>query len=84
MEFLSGDGAVTETVEQLKVQLGRLSNQEKAELAHFLLVSLEPEEEGVAEAWTAEIARRTAEIRSGSAAGKPAEQLFAELREKYP
>jgi putative addiction module component (TIGR02574 family) len=49
-------------------------------LAHFLLHSLEPEEEDLAAAWDLEIARRVDEIQSGRAAGTPAEEVFAELR----
>ncbi|MFL6202554.1 MAG: addiction module protein [Thermoanaerobaculia bacterium] len=71
------------TVEAYKNQLEKLSREERAELAYFLLSSLEPEEEGAAAAWDAEISRRVAEIRSGKANGKPAEQIFAELRERY-
>jgi len=70
------------TIEGYKNQLEKLSREERAELAYFLLSSLEPEEEGVAAAWDAEILRRVAEIRSGKANGKPAEQVFAELRER--
>jgi putative addiction module component (TIGR02574 family) len=71
--------------EQLKSQLGRLSQEERAELAMFLLDSLDPEEEDkdVSAAWEEEIGRRVADIRSGKAQGKPAEQVFAELREQY-
>jgi putative addiction module component (TIGR02574 family) len=75
---------MTETVEQLKSQLQQLPASDRVDLACFLLGSLEPEESGVEEAWDAEVARRVAEIRSGQVAGKPAEQLFAELRERYP
>lgn len=71
-------------VEAYKSQLEKLSREERAELAYFLLSSLEPAEEGAAAAWDAEISRRVAEIRSGKANGKPAEQVFAELRERYP
>src|SRR4051794_22534063 len=76
--------AMTEAVEQLKDQARNLSVRERAELAYFLLSSLEPEEEGVQEAWRAEISRRVAEIRGGSAEGVPADELLAELRERYP
>lgn len=71
--------------EQLKSQLGRLSQEERAELAVFLLDSLDPEEEDreVTAAWEEEIGRRVADIRSGKAEGKAAEQVFAELREQY-
>lgn len=75
---------MTEAVKQLKAQMKELSNPERAELAEFLLTSLEPEEEGAAEAWEAEVARRVDEIRSGRVVGKPAAELFAELREQYP
>ena len=75
---------MTEAVEQLKSQASRLSAPERAELAYFLLSSLEPEEEDVQEAWRAEIARRVAEISGGSAAGRPADEVLAELRERYP
>lgn len=71
-------------LERLKGQLEHLSTEDRLELAHFLLGSLEPEEEGVAAAWDLEIARRVEEIRSGRAAGMPAEDFFAELRREYP
>jgi len=65
-------------------QASGLSAAERAELAYFLLTSLEPDEEGVAEAWRAEIARRVARIRSGQAAGRPIEEVLAELRGPSP
>ena len=72
-------------VERLKLELQRLSDKERAELAHFLLRSLdEGEDTDAADAWDAELARRAAEIESGKVVGKPAAQVFAELREKYP
>jgi putative addiction module component (TIGR02574 family) len=74
---------MTEAVEQLKSQAGALSLPERADLAYFLIISLEPEEEGVEAAWRAEIARRVAEIRDGSAVGRPAEEVLKELRERY-
>jgi putative addiction module component (TIGR02574 family) len=74
---------MTEAVEQLKTQLSHLTNPERAELAHFLLESLEPEEDGATEAWEAEAGRRIAEIRSGRVAGKPADQVFAELDDEF-
>lgn len=70
--------------ESLKLQLKGLPVTDRAELARCLLTSLEPEEVGVAEAWSAKIARRTLEIRSGTAKGTPAEDFLSELREKYP
>jgi putative addiction module component (TIGR02574 family) len=75
---------MTEAVEQLKSQASNLSASERAELAYFLLSSLEPEEETAQEEWRADIARRVAEIRNGTAAGRPADDVLAELRERYP
>ncbi|MBA4189067.1 MAG: addiction module component [Planctomycetaceae bacterium] len=75
---------MTETVERLKSQAGALSVPERADLAYFLLTSLEPEEEGVEEAWRTEIARRVAEIRAGSAKGRSADEVLAELRVRHP
>ena len=75
---------MTETAEQLKAQLSQLSTQERAELAHFLIHSLDEGVDADAEAaWDAELARRMAEIRSGKAVGEPADKVFAELRKKY-
>ncbi|HEV2946786.1 MAG TPA: addiction module protein [Gemmataceae bacterium] len=75
---------MTEAVEQLKSQASNLSAPERAELAYFLLSSLEPVEEKVQEEWRAEIARRVAEIHKGSVSGRPADEVLAELRERYP
>lgn len=72
------------SLEQVKSQLDQLTQKERAELAYILLRSLEPEEEGAAGAWEAEVSRRATEIRSGKATGRPADEVFAELRERYP
>jgi putative addiction module component (TIGR02574 family) len=63
-------------VEQWKSLLGSLPQQDRAELAHFLLQTLEPEDEGVEAAWAAEVARRVAQIHGGEAVGQPADQVF--------
>jgi len=71
-------------IDQWKTQLTSLSPGERAELAHFLLLSLEPQDEGIEAAWDAEASRRVEEIRSGNATGRPVDDLLAELRERYP
>jgi putative addiction module component (TIGR02574 family) len=72
-------------MEELKAELAGLTEQERAELAYFLLDSLDEtgDEAEVEAAWDAELARRADEIQRGTAVGKPADQVFAELREKY-
>jgi putative addiction module component (TIGR02574 family) len=75
---------MTTAIDKLKSQLEALTNRERAEVAHYLISSLDQEQdEDAEEAWDAELNRRVAEIKSGKAVGKPAEQVFAELREKY-
>jgi putative addiction module component (TIGR02574 family) len=71
---------MSETVLQALSSLNHLSLDERAELAYELLLSLEPEGNGPDAAWESELARRVTEIREGRARGKPAEQMFAELR----
>jgi len=73
---------MTEAVEQIKTRARSLSSAERADLASFLIDSLEDEEAG--RAWKAEIARRVADIRSGGAVGRPLDDVLAELRERYP
>ena len=75
---------MTETAEKIKFELSRLSLQERAELAYFLIHSLDEEVNADAEAaWDAELAQRLEEIKSGKAVGEPADKVFAEIREKY-
>jgi putative addiction module component (TIGR02574 family) len=75
---------MAEAMEQLKGQLEQLPSQARAELAHFLLCSLEQDvDTDVAEAWDAELARRVADMQSGKAIGIPAAQVFAELRAEF-
>jgi len=58
----------------------RLKPQERAALTGHVIESLEPEsEEGVEEAWLAEIERRMAELDSGSVQTIPWEELRARL-----
>jgi putative addiction module component (TIGR02574 family) len=71
-------------LDQWKSQLIKLSPSERVELAHFLLTSIEPEEEGVERAWDLEASTRATEIRSGAAAGRPVAEVIADLRERFP
>ncbi len=75
---------MTEVFKRIKSQAEQLSQAERAELAYILLQSLEPEDIEAAAAWDAEVAKRVDEIQGGRASGRPAEQVFAELRERYP
>jgi putative addiction module component (TIGR02574 family) len=71
-------------LEQLKASASNLPAGERAELADYLLDSLEPIEEGAIDAWRAELTRRIDEIRSRKVVGRPLEDVLARLRERYP
>lgn len=71
---------MSETLVRMLAQLEELSLQERAELAHAALCSLEPEEPDAAQAWDDELARRVARLDSGQAVEFPAEQVFARWR----
>jgi putative addiction module component (TIGR02574 family) len=61
-----------------------LSETERAELALFLIQSLEPgADEDAESAWDRELARREEEIENGRVTGTPAEKVFTDLRAKY-
>lgn len=72
------------TAEKLRTELANLDDADRAELAHFLISSLDLGSDiDAEEAWDAELARRGEEIKSGQAAGEPAEKIFSDLRKKY-
>jgi len=76
---------MTVAAESLKTQAGELSSRERADLAYFLLTTLDgPAEEDAEQEVNLEIERRVAEIRGGMAIGRPVEDVLVELREKYP
>lgn len=75
---------MTSAVEQLKSQAEQLSVPERADLALFLLHSLEPQEPGAEAAWHVEIDRRVTEIRNGTVSGRLLDDILADLRLRYP
>jgi putative addiction module component (TIGR02574 family) len=75
---------MTDTALQIKEELLKLNSQDRAALAHFLIETLDvEEEEDVDDAWHEELIRRNAQIEAGTAVGIPAEQVFKTLREKF-
>lgn len=73
-------GAMLEELENRALQL---SPEERGELIHRLIVSLEgePEDtpEAIAQAWDEEIARRVADMDAGKTVWIPAEEVLARL-----
>jgi putative addiction module component (TIGR02574 family) len=74
---------MTTKLDKLTDEALDLPEDERAELAHALIVRIEEPQEGdVESAWDAEIKQRVDEIRSGEVEGIPAEDLRQELREE--
>ena len=75
---------MTETAEKLKLELSHLSIRERAEIASFLIHSLDTDvDQNIESAWDVELTERMQEINSGRASGAPSDTVFAELRHKY-
>ncbi|HEX5105979.1 MAG TPA: addiction module protein [Pirellulaceae bacterium] len=75
---------MTQAALDLREQLARLPQEDRAALAKFLLESLDDEVDEDAEAaWAVELERRAAAVRAGTATGRPAMQALDELRAKH-
>lgn len=76
---------MTDALKEIEAQALQLSSQERGQLIHRLIVSLDDElqdsPETIAKAWDDEIARRVAEIDAGTAVLIPHEQVQAEMDE---
>ncbi len=70
-------------LKEIETQALQLSPQERGELIHRLIVSLEGESEdspeAIVQAWDEEIARRVADMDAGKTVWIPAEEVFARL-----
>ena len=68
---------MTIKAQALQAELAELTAHDRAELARFLIQSLDKtEEEGVQAAWDAELQRRAAEIEAGRIAGEPTTEIL--------
>jgi putative addiction module component (TIGR02574 family) len=75
---------MSKIAEKFKLELSQLSVKERAELAHFLIHSLdEGIDDDVQTAWDTELNQRLEDIQYGAASSEPSFQVFCELREKY-
>ena len=71
-------------VEQIKQQGESLTAEERAELAHFFLTSLAPDDNRSQADWGAVLAQRVEEIRNGTAVGRDVDEVLAELEQRFP
>ena len=68
---------------ELEQKAKQLSAEERAQLALFLLQSLEPADEGnMEEAWRIEAERRLDQIEGGDAPLVPGDEVFARLQRR--
>ncbi len=68
------------TLQELKNAASGLPADERAQLAQFLLQSIEgQDEEGTRAEWLALAERRMAEVRAGKVVGVPAEEVLKNL-----
>jgi putative addiction module component (TIGR02574 family) len=74
---------MTEAAAKLKDQLAALSEEDRLEIADFLLSTVERSNGDAEDAWDLELERRWQEIQSGTAQGTRAKEVNARLREKY-
>lgn len=72
---------MAKSVEQIEAELLNLPSRERARLAEVLISSLDEDAE-IEQAWSEEIARRAAELRSGKVKTVPAKQAFEALRSR--
>jgi putative addiction module component (TIGR02574 family) len=71
------------TLAELEQKVTQLSADERAQLALFLLQSLELADEGdIDEAWRVESERRLAQIESGEVQSVPGDDVFARVRRR--
>lgn len=76
---------MTEVVQRLRTELAVLDPEDRADLAYFLLQSLDEEvDPNVEAAWDAELDQRIADIESGEVKGITCDEVLSELREMFP
>jgi putative addiction module component (TIGR02574 family) len=75
---------MSDAATQILEQILCLSQEERAAVAHAVLLSLDPEDPDAEEAWNEELIRRVARIESGETVGIPEDQVFEEWRRNLP
>ncbi len=81
--FESDHHPMSTTIEQITEEALTLPAIDRVHLAETLLQSLEPADEGVEQAWVAEVGRRLERVRDGTAQGRPADEVFRDIRARH-
>lgn len=75
--------SMTSTVRQIANSALALSVQERGELAHVIIASIDEDRNDWHPDWDIELKKRVGEIRQGKVKGIPVDEVFAKLEEKY-
>jgi putative addiction module component (TIGR02574 family) len=71
-------------IQEVRSKVMALSASERASLAHELILSLdEPGDYDLSAAQESEIQRRLKMVREGTASGRPAREVFADIKARY-
>lgn len=74
---------MSDTLPELKRKAAELPDTDRAELARYLIESLDgPEDEDVKDAWRQEVERRIDQIDCGEVQLIPGDEVFARLRRR--
>jgi len=72
------------TVQEVRSEIMALSASERASIAHDLILSLDrPDDFDLSLGQEAEIQRRLTMVREGTATGRPADEVFADIKAKH-
>jgi len=72
------------TIQEVRSEVMAWSASERASLAHDLILSLDnPSDFELSPAQESEIQRRLTMVREGTASGRPAAEVFADIKAKY-
>lgn len=72
------------SIKEVRSKVMALSASERASLAHDLILSLDdPADYALSAEQEAEIQRRLDAVREGTATGRPAAEVFSDIRAKY-
>ncbi len=72
------------TAQEVRSEVMSLSASERASLAHDLILSLDdPSDYELSPAQESEIQHRLMMVREGTARGRPAAEVFADIKAKY-
>jgi putative addiction module component (TIGR02574 family) len=77
--------SMTENAERVKQEVLQLPEADRAELARFLIESLDESEDPdvVEAAWDEELRRRVERLEQGKSRLRPAHQVLAEITDRY-